>query len=814
MISITPTPDDYKATKIYQELEEREKVSRTGLIEKVDEVIAQTAPLLETIGRGTFYDYTLHNPLHSRKLMHLAGYVIPDETMKQLSSLELAVMMMSFYMHDLGMVVTNEDKQKILEDEKFMNYLQAQPKFYERIASLQEEIDHADSTTKPKLEMCLAQVYDAAITDYIRPNHANVERYKLVLPTIKEKRQDLFEYGGSFEEELLLICSSHNNPAKKLAEIDTFGQSMMKRDLFIGGLRLNMQYCAAVLRLVDVLDFDRERTPSSLFKAIGIENKKLPGFKISLTEWNKQMAVHSIVFDDNAIHVNADSTSPSIEQAIKKMCQDVEREVRDTTSFIRNNPEDVTKIYSLKLPLVVDCQVRSRGYVYKDYSIHLNEGAIVNLLMGENLYENAQVAVRELLQNAIDACQVMKEVATGYIPSIRLSTQTDTEGRVWLVVKDNGIGMDNLVLTNYFFKVGNSYYQSTDFKTFAQQKKITQFNPISRFGIGLLSVFMIGDVLKVTTQNQYSIRDDKKLRTLIVDGADSLAVVNEQNVSEQGTTIELRLKHGKDTPGFLKNMMGYVKDNFIRPSAPITIIDKEGNADNIKVEGFATLKEGVEGRLDKEGVEVVSIDFSKYSKVLRGKAHFFFFKKEDGSLSFKDSKGKMQWGLGILKASEVFAAATSGSRMTMKGIKMQMKKIGSLFNSRRNQMACVIDIDVANGEKIEFDVSRSKVVDKGIRIVRKEIFNVVEAAFKERGIFKRFDAETIAQYNKAMLRNKPQDKLNQELLAQVEALIPKDRETVNYGLINEVARQLDLDSATVKGYVYAVVNKRIENKGK
>ena len=48
--------------------------------------------------------------------------------------------------------------------------------------------------------------------------------------------------------------------------------------------------------------------------------------------------------------------------------------------------------------------------------------AITNLLMGENLYADKTVVIRELLQNSIDACLLKKELSAkkseNYTPEI------------------------------------------------------------------------------------------------------------------------------------------------------------------------------------------------------------------------------------------------------------------------------------------------------------------------------------------------------------------------------------------------------------
>lgn len=810
-IPISSTPDDYRDIKLYQRLLELEKTENLGFSYKVDTLIKKLTPMLETIGRGPFGDFTLHNPLHSRKLMYLAGFIIPQSTFLQLSQLEITVMIMSFYIHDLGMVVCYRDEESILNSDDFKSYLISKPEFEARIEALRIEIDKAEKNKRIPLEFCLQQVIDAAVTDYIRPKHAQKERYLNVLSDVKKDHADIFSYkGSSFEESLLDICSSHNDKTVKLVEKDANGELFFKTDSYYYDQVLNQQYCAAILRLADIMDFDKERTPRILFNAIGIEDRKLPGFKISLKEWNKQQAIRSIVLSDNEILVEADCFSPNIEKAISNMCSWIEHEIRDTSIFIRKNPTEITNKYSLDLPLIVRFRPNRYGYVYKDYSVHLNESSIMKLLMGHNLYDTTQVAIRELIQNSIDACRVKQRLTSGYYPTITVFVEKPSETETWLVVKDNGIGMDDRVLTNFFFKVGKSYYSSSDFKSFSAVKGIKNFNPISRFGIGILSVFMIGDTLKVTTKNVDSQNNDTKQRILIIDNTETLAVVKESEFGENGTKIELRLKNENQDVNTINKMFGYVRECFIRPEIPITLRYQDGT-DYVIKNKYLDYKSNVIDNLEELNIKAYKLDLSKYSKVVRGFAFFIFFENEDGTLSFTDKTGTFRWGKGPLKASEVFDNSSSGSRLTVSGIQMKMKKIGSLFNLKNRQLICVLDIDVDGSEKIEYNVRRSSITSHGLLYLRKVILEAIEAALKANGIYDKFDKDTLKQYVRGVNRKKPTEPLDKDILQLVTAKIPAGVDSFTKDVLECVAESLPFEKSFLTPYVYAAINLRNQN---
>lgn len=756
---LTPTPVDYKDTLLYNTLVARDvkrkkaKKKSYGLLDKVDFVIEKVTPLLDRVGKDAFHDYTLHTPDHSRKLLHLAEYIIPEKTLDILSDLELSVLIMSFYIHDIGMVVDEPRRTKLYSDSEFLNFLETEKEFKDRIAGLRKEISSVTDDKKPLYENQLAQVYEAAITKYLRPLHNKRETYEPIIDDLEKERPDIFLCNNrSFRDQLIDICVSHNEKTSILELKDDDGNDELNKNYVCSDQRLNMQFCAAVLRLTDILDFDAERTPEILFRALGIEDKKLPGFKISLQEWKKQMAVKSVEFKDSEIEVQADSYSPAIGESIKRMCNDIEREIRDTTSFLLNAPKDIADKYKLRIPLIVKAKIARKVYADKNYAIHLDEKSIMTLLMGENLYERAQVALRELIQNSIDACILRTKVDNNVCPDIIVSVSKDPEGRIWLLVRDNGIGMDDNVLSNYFFNIGKSYYQSSDFQAYKIKRSIKGFDPISRFGIGILSVFMIADAIKVTTQNGYS-ENDKKHRTIFIDDSDSLAFVTETTRSEQGTSIELRLKKNQDTEQQLNKLYAYVKEVFIHPSVPIKLIDLSNNENIITFDNFTEVLSEKKTLLRENGIELIEVNLSKFSSVVKGRGTLFFFKNVDGSLSYYDKTGRLEWGQGILKGNDLTNNGFIGSRITVDGVLMRMRKMSAMLRVNKKRFRVVLDVDVVGNEKVNYNVSRTRIVGASHPYVREAIKKALYAGIEDSGVYNKMDGETKKLFTMVFKKN-------------------------------------------------------------
>ena len=118
--------------------------------------------------------------------------------------------------------------------------------------------------------------------------------------------------------------------------------------------------------------------------------------------------------------------------------------------------------------------------------------------MGERIYGNKKEGLRELIQNAIDAVLLMKDLESDnqhstYTPTIGI--EINKEENV-IAVFDNGVGMSEDILKQYFFNVGNSYYESKEFNNTR-----TSYSPIGHFGIGFLSCFMLSSRITLETKH-------------------------------------------------------------------------------------------------------------------------------------------------------------------------------------------------------------------------------------------------------------------------------------------------------------------------
>ncbi len=120
-------------------------------------------------------------------------------------------------------------------------------------------------------------------------------------------------------------------------------------------------------------------------------------------------------------------------------------------------------------------------------------GGMVDLL-SHHLYSGPQVFVRELLQNAVDAIAVRRELDAEAPATVRLKTGLSDEGSAWLEVVDTGIGMTADEARELLSTIGRSSKRDP-------ASPFARGGFIGQFGVGLLATFMVADVVEVISRS-------------------------------------------------------------------------------------------------------------------------------------------------------------------------------------------------------------------------------------------------------------------------------------------------------------------------
>ena len=198
----------------------------------------------------------------------------------------------------------------------------------------------------------------------------------------------------------------------------------------------------------------------------------------------------------------------------------------------------------------------------KIIKLDTNYDNMISMLTGEQFYDTQEVYLRELLQNACDAChvrmalewswgtefleleeaEILNSVRRTFEPRIVVSYNSESG---MLFVEDNGIGINEEDLGKYIAHLGSSYYASEDFK--AQRLK---YEPVSQFGIGLCSCFRVSRAILIesrkdkTINTAWNVLARQSLAPIAVKwfkNSDHLEYIN-SNRSFSGTRVTLALQ--------------------------------------------------------------------------------------------------------------------------------------------------------------------------------------------------------------------------------------------------------------------------------
>lgn len=407
-----------------------------------------------------FPTFTLHDGPHlagvCKWMIRLLGDKEDDLTVE-----EAAMLVMAACCHDIGMSVSDDQRKELEAELATGDYTEEWLEYFRKYPG--DEVAYHESHT----------VTEEMLRKYIRENHS-----RRISEQLAHEWPDALTRRGIHRETLIRVCESHGESLSELFDL-----------LPLADCDLNL--CVVLLRLADLLDYDAARAPERLFRHLGLDHPETAEQKISREEWKKNRSGWFGEIREGIIPYTARFADPQTEHEVMGYLAWLRSELILCNEFLSRFSK---RWQGLELPYRVVENVERVGYEAGDFHLTMDQDRILELLTGENLYSDPGVFVRELLQNAIDAVLTRRRLDPGFGEKggkIVVHTWMDNEGYGWFRIEDDGIGMDEHIVKDYFLKVGRSYYTSDEYKAAMIHKvRDTDFTPTSRFGIGILSCFM------------------------------------------------------------------------------------------------------------------------------------------------------------------------------------------------------------------------------------------------------------------------------------------------------------------------------------
>ncbi len=405
-----------------------------------------------------FPTFTLHDGTHSANVCRWM-YRLLGVRAEELTAYEAALLLMAACCHDIGMSVTDAQKQAMQKrtytgwDDYFRKHL------------VDEE------------EFCNTGI----ISERMLRKFVRIHHHERIGENLRQSDwPELLTRKGIRREELLALCYSH-------------GVDLSRNSLKYVPGKYDMHLCAVLLRLADLLDYDASRASATLFYHMGLDVPENFEETVSAIEYVKnQVGTFDECIENRTIRYNAVYHSLQVERDIQSYLDWVEQELLQCSECMA---QTASNWKNLALPYKISTDgVERRGYSAGKFCMTMDQDKVIELLTGKNLYPDPGVFVRELLQNSIDAVLMRVQQDPDFSLDqgrIIIDTWPGECGDTWFRIRDNGTGMNEHIITDYFLKVGRSYYTSAEFRSANRHAPSGDvYTPISRFGIGILSCFM------------------------------------------------------------------------------------------------------------------------------------------------------------------------------------------------------------------------------------------------------------------------------------------------------------------------------------
>jgi hypothetical protein len=536
-------------SSLWKELAERTGETADAVRHLIVEVMPQIQLILDKGGTASL-DFTLHDADHSFRVAERMFRLMPQSTAHALGSYELALLLLGAYLHDIGMtpeqsslgclyryLLTGENKQVPEQEAQILQgWLD----------------DHYQGITLPivvgPITNSTLDTADEMLTHYARYRH-NDWGASWVRTHLQGKA--LGHYSG-WLDDLIAVCKSHHYDYEALVT-DEF------KPRLIGGSDaqvVNLRYLAVVLRVADVLEFDPERTPDVIFQ------HRHPSSS-SVIFWHKDHDI-TMLQEGRKIIITARPKCAKIHKALIDTVAQIDYELSVCRRIAENYPFDACPPLSVKTlhkwEIDSECSVEIRphgnSYEYIDGAFRPDTQRLLGLLSGEALYRTPLAAVRELLQNAMDAVRERiayirlatsdpsyerNEDELGSRFEVSLELQVDSAG-TWLVCADTGIGMTKRIITDHVLVSGGGSRRDLAELERRCRKAGFALGRTGQFGIGVLSYFMIAQRVEISTRRSQEAFDaDPTGWVFTTDGIGSFGELRQDKGLAAGTTVRLLL---------------------------------------------------------------------------------------------------------------------------------------------------------------------------------------------------------------------------------------------------------------------------------
>lgn len=530
--------------------------------EDLTNVVLNNLRPFSTILEGNLYffpDYTDHSIRHNHEVLKSIEHLIAEDTLETLSPADIGVLATAVALHDIGMHTSPELFKNLIDgeyDEIPESWFKDEKSWKELWLDYLKESHYWDAKKRRDVtgkddytiddESLTQKIHDSLsldgsdkrfIGEFIRKYHPRLA-YEMALKgyigntTYNFNEEDL---PSDFMQLSGLVARSHGVNVRDAIEILKNNQS---DDIWKTPSDIKVVFLMTLIRIADYLQLDASRTSKVKLNLSTIYSP------YSLREHERHLAISHIQLgndDPERIVVQAKPKDAPIYVEIEKIVQDIQKEFDLSWAILG---EVYGNEYKLRYRRIVTTisdkkEIKRYKFVPKQFGFKFNN-TLPKLLIAPLYGNKPTFGVRELVQNAVDACRTRMALDEEYnnrTDFIHVTVTLDPETAIFRI-EDTGIGMNIEEIEKYFLTIGSSYSHSTDWKK-TQGDSSMEINRIyrtGRFGIGILAAFLIGRSISVKTKRFKS--DQGYEFTLSLD--QDFIQINKIDLPDYGTAIEIK----------------------------------------------------------------------------------------------------------------------------------------------------------------------------------------------------------------------------------------------------------------------------------
>lgn len=490
----------------------------------------------------TFPTYSSHDAGHSMNIICAMERILGKDRIKALSGVDTFLLLMSAYMHDVGMLYTEEEVRALWRTEDFSAFREgckSKTEALRRAAEIAENSVEKDSC----FPLDVRESVTILLMEYFRPRHGS--RIEQMTSKTDGGIADLLRVEDSFLPERLIKMINRVSVAHTWT-FDKVLRELPMTDTFQGE-EFHPRMAAFLLRMGDLCDLDNDR-----FNKVGIAAFGTMGDE-NLAHYFKHKSIETLYLSPEQITVIADVSRAMIQdECIRDWMRGDEQESRSLRieniyhntikehinwknwmeQEIRDAKQHVNEIFPRnsmrQLPevrYIIKCNGKETESSTKNLKFMFSSEKAFSLIESISIYQGEKfIFVRELLQNALDATklQLWRELRSNYGPMAkelspfdvhwmypgiferyRIQIQIDYNAAnrtARFEMTDSGIGISMEELKTNILTTGNSWRNRESYQ--AELREMPGWlRPTGAFGIGLHTVFSVTDRLKIETKS-------------------------------------------------------------------------------------------------------------------------------------------------------------------------------------------------------------------------------------------------------------------------------------------------------------------------